>query len=114
MSYKIEVTSTFERNVRKLSKKHKSLVADLLTFREQLRNDPTKGTSLGKDCYKIRLAISSKGKGKRGGGRVITCVKIVQETVYLLAIYDKAERDTVSDNELDNMLKEAGLGEVTQ
>lgn len=82
----------------------------MLVFREQLRNDPTQGAALGKDCYKIRLAISSKGKGKRGGGRVITCVKVVQETVYLLAIYDKGERDTVSDNELDAMLNEAGLG----
>ncbi len=110
MNYRIEVTDKFEREVRKLSKKHKSLLADLLAFREQLRSDPTQGASLGRDCYKIRLAISSKGKGKRGGGRVITCVRIVQETVYLLAIYDKAERDTVSDNELDDMLHEAGLG----
>jgi len=109
MSYKIEVTEKFERDVRKLSKKHKSLLADLLTFREQLRSDPAQGVSLGKDCYKIRLAISSKGKGKRGGGRVITCVKITQETVYLLAIYDKAERDTVSDQELDDMVSAAGL-----
>jgi mRNA-degrading endonuclease RelE of RelBE toxin-antitoxin system len=109
MSYKIEVTEKFERDVRKLSKKHKSIVADLLAFREQLRRDPSQGTSLGKDCYKIRLAISSKGKGKRSDGRVITCVKVVQETVYLLAIYDKAERDTISDNELDDMLTEVGL-----
>ncbi|WP_317171803.1 type II toxin-antitoxin system RelE/ParE family toxin [Spirosoma validum] len=83
----------------------------MLVFRDQLRSDPNQGVSLGKDCYKIRLAISSKGKGKRGGGRVITCVKVVQETVYLLAIYDKSERDTVSDTELDDMLSEAGLGE---
>ncbi|MBD2754805.1 type II toxin-antitoxin system RelE/ParE family toxin [Spirosoma sp. BT704] len=111
MSYRIEITEKFERDVRKLSKKHKSLKADLLVFRDQLRSDPNQGVSLGKDCYKIRLAISSKGKGKRGGGRVITCVKVVQETVYLLAIYDKSERDTVSDTELDDMLSEAGLGE---
>ncbi len=110
MSYKIEVTEKFERDVRKLSKKHKSLLTDLLSFREQLRDDPTQGTSIGKNCYKIRLAISSKGKGKRGGGRVITCVKIVQETIYLLSIYDKSERESVSDNELDTMLDEAGLG----
>ena len=109
MNYKIEITDKFERAVRKLSKKHKSLLADLLALREQLRNDPTQGTALGKDCYKIRLAISSKGKGKRGGGRVITCVKVVQEVVYLLAIYDKVEQDTVSDTELDDMLNDAGF-----
>ena len=110
MNYRIEITEKFERDVRKLSKKHKSLLADLVAFREQLKNDPTQGAALGRDCYKVRLAISSKRKGKRGGGRVITCVKVVQETVYLLTIYDKAERDTVLDNELGDLLNEAGLG----
>ena len=110
MNYKIDVTPKFERDVRKLSKKHKSLLADLLLFRELLKGDPTQGVALGKDCYKIRLAISSKGKGKRGGGRVITYVKVVQETVYLLAVYDKSERDTISEQELNDMLQEAGLG----
>ncbi|GAB4019453.1 type II toxin-antitoxin system RelE family toxin [Spirosoma koreense] len=111
MSYKIEVTDKFERDVRKLAKKHKSLLADLILFRDQLKSNPTQGTPLGKDCYKIRLAISSKGKGKRGGGRVITCVKIINQTIYLLALYDKAQRDTISDNELDDMLNEAGIGQ---
>ncbi|CAN5873801.1 hypothetical protein BH11BAC7_BH11BAC7_16560 [soil metagenome] len=27
---------------------------------------PQVGTSIGNNCYKIRLAISSKGKGKSG------------------------------------------------
>ena len=40
---------------------------------------------------------------------MITCVKVVWETVYLLALYDKAERDTVSDEELEDMLNAAGL-----
>ena len=68
MNYKIEATPKFERDVRKLFKKQKSLLADLLLFRELLKSDPTQGAALGKDCYKIRLAISSKGKGKRGRG----------------------------------------------
>lgn len=67
------------------------------------------GQALGKDCYKIRLAITSKGKGKSGGSRVITCVKIVSNAVFLLSIYDKGEKENVSDNELDKLLKLAGL-----
>ncbi len=109
MSYKIELTNKFERDAKKLFKKHRSLAKDLIALRELLLDDPTQGAPLGKDCYKIRVAISSKGKGKRGGGRVITCVKIVQETIYLLTIYDKADQDTVSDAQLDTMLTEAGL-----
>lgn len=38
--------------------------------------NPEQGTSLGNNCYKIRLAIRSKGKGKPGGSRVTTHVQI--------------------------------------
>jgi len=54
--------------------------------------------------YKIRIAIASKGKGKRGGARVITFLKIEQEIVYLLSIYDKGETDSISDNEIKDIL----------
>ncbi len=37
--------------------------------------------------------------------RIITCVKIVGEQVFLLAIYDKSEKHSISDNERDNLLK---------
>ncbi len=55
------------------------------------------------------MAITSKGKGKSGGSRVITCVKVVEQGVYLLTIYDKSEKESISDEELDEMLKIAGL-----
>jgi len=58
------------------------------------------GTSLGNSFYKIRLSISSKAKGKSGGARVITLVKVFQEKVYLAAIYDKNEQNNISDKEL--------------
>ena len=59
----------------------------------------------GNHCYKIRLAITSKGKGKSGGARVITYVQVVHHSVYLLAIYDKAEQADIEDNDLKNLLK---------
>ena len=68
-----------------------------------------KGKSLGKDCFKIRMAITSNGKGKSGESRVITCVKIVAESVFLLSIYDKGDKENFSDNELDSLLKASGL-----
>jgi hypothetical protein len=55
---------------------------------------------------KIRLKISSKNKGKSGGGRVITCVRIVDEVIYLLSIYDKSEKESLTDSELDALLSE--------
>lgn len=76
---------------------------------EALQANPTMGEPLGKDCYKVRMAISSKNKGKSGGARLITCVKIVDDTIYLLSIYDKSEQETMDDDEIDEVLKSLGL-----
>jgi hypothetical protein len=67
---------------------------------------PVQGSPLSNGFYKIRLAIKSKGKGKRGGARVITHFKIVAETVYLVSIYDKSEKSTISDDELNQLYSE--------
>lgn len=64
---------------------------------------------MGRECYKIRLAIKSKGKGKRGGARVITCVVALKEEVTLLSIYDKSEQNDITDQELDRLLRENEL-----
>jgi hypothetical protein len=56
--------------------------------------------------YKIRLSISSKGKGKSGGARIITSIVIADEIVYLLSIYDKSEQGDISNKELQEFLKE--------
>ena len=70
-----------------------------------LSADPFEGTPIGQNCYKIRLAISSKGKGKSGGARVITYVYVEGKIVYLLAIYDKSEQTDISDSELKSRMK---------
>jgi hypothetical protein len=64
------------------------------------------GTPLGSNCYKIRLAIKSKGKGKSGGARVITYVITEKEEVILLAIYDKQVKSDLKANELNELLKD--------
>jgi mRNA-degrading endonuclease RelE of RelBE toxin-antitoxin system len=109
MSYSIVVTSSYKKQAKKIAKKHKSIKRDIEELIFDLESNPLQGIPLGKDCYKIRMAISSKGKGKSGGARVITCVKIVNEIVYLLAIYNKSDKEDISDQELDDLLKIAGL-----
>ena len=105
MSYKTTTTSRFEREAKKLLKKYPSLKSDLKELIGQLSENPALGTPIGKDCFKIRLAITSKGKGKSGGARVITFVYFKVETIYLISIYDKSERDSISDNEIEDLIK---------
>ena len=71
---------------------------------EKLEDNPEMGTPLGNNCFKIRLAIASKGRGKSGGARVITHFFIQNNTVFLLAIYDKKEQSDISDKELRELL----------
>lgn len=105
MSFSIIPTPPFEKELKQLVKKYPSLRKDIATLADKLLEEPKMGTSLGNDCYKIRIAISSKGRGKSGGARVITYVKIVATTIFLLSIYDKADAATISDKLLKERLK---------
>lgn len=50
-----------------------------------------------------------KGKGKSGGARVITFVKVVNEKVYLVSIYDKGQLDNLTKDQVIELLKKVGL-----
>ncbi len=104
MSFNVIATVPFERKLKRLAKKHKSLIKDLALVFNTLSENPRLGTPIGKDCYKVRIAIKSKGKGKSGGARIITYVRIVKNTVYLMDIYDKAEQANISDKELMQLI----------
>lgn len=100
MSFEVIVTQPFERKLKRMAKKYKSLSVDLAFLVDELAENATIGTPIGKECYKIRLAVASKGKGKRGGIRLITYVRVIKNKVYLLDIYDKSEQATITDSEL--------------
>lgn len=83
MSYSIIPTLRFEKELKRLAGKFPSLRDEFARMITNISEHPGTGGSLGNNCYKIRLAIASKGKGKRVGARVITCLYIETETVYL-------------------------------
>jgi hypothetical protein len=96
----------FVKKLKEYAKKHPSLKNDFEKLLQLLQQFPRTGSSLGKDCYKIRIAIKSKSKGKSGGARVITCVKIQDDRIYFLTIYDKSEQDTITVAELKIFLQQ--------
>ncbi|MBC8988451.1 type II toxin-antitoxin system RelE/ParE family toxin [Pedobacter gandavensis] len=95
MAFEVLLTPDFKRELKQIAKKHKQILKDLNGLIDELIENPTMGTDLGQNVYKIRLAISSTNKGKSGGARVITYVYIEGETIYLSEIYLKSEHDTV-------------------
>jgi mRNA-degrading endonuclease RelE of RelBE toxin-antitoxin system len=104
MSYRVVTTPKFEKNFNQLSKKYISLKEDLLVLIDKLAENPRLGDSLGNSCYKFRLKISSKNKGKSAGSRVITHVYVAKEFIYLLAIYDKSEIESLSQLKINELL----------
>ena len=115
MKSEVRITKSFKKAVKPSIKKYASLLQELADLEAELLVNPRTGKLLGNDAYKIRLKIKSKGKGKSGGARVISyleseVVGIVEATeemtvVNLITIYDKAEKDTISDSELRELIK---------
>jgi len=104
MSYKVQSIAVFEKQAKRLLKKYASLKNELLELVQSLKENPLQGTPIGQSCYKIRVPIASKGKGKRGGARVVTNFVVTDETVYLLSIYDKADKENLTNKELEELL----------
>lgn len=106
MSYNIIPTPNFEKELKRLAKKYSSLKTDLLILSKSLQDEPQQGVEIFKNCYKIRFAIKSKGKGKSGGGRLITFIKVVNERIYLLSVYDKSDQESITDREIKVLLND--------
>ncbi|MDT3739597.1 MAG: hypothetical protein RO257_08865 [Candidatus Kapabacteria bacterium] len=114
MNVTINVTETFKRLAKPLLKKYPSLKSELSELENELLNSPRLGEQLGNDAYKIRVAVQSKGKGKRGGMRVISYVETIifisnnqkseQIEVNLISIYDKGKTATLSNQEIKNLI----------
>lgn len=105
MSFEVKTIQVFERQAKRLIKKYPSLRTEIVELVKQLKQKPESGTPIGSRCFKIRLSIASKGKGKSGGARIITTFVVSNATVYLLSIYDKSEQDSISNQELRELLQ---------
>ena len=108
MKVEFDYLPEFERRAKELAKKYKSFTTDYQAFLDELEKNPFSGESLGHNTYKYRMAISSKGKGKSGGARVITYnLTQTEDTVLitLMSIYDKSEISNVSTAYLRQLIQ---------
>ncbi len=64
MGFQVKPIAAFRRNIRQLSKKYRSLPGDVNALVQELRLASQLGTPIGHGCYKIRLAIASKGAAR--------------------------------------------------
>jgi len=104
------ILPSFEKGAKRLIKKYKSLVDEISSFILKTENEGIQGISLGNGIYKSRLAVESKGKGKSGGLRVISYSELFfslhDNTIYLVAIYDKREISSMNKSEIERIIKD--------
>lgn len=80
-------------------------VADIVAYlaRNPQAGEEWPGTG---GCRKVR--ISGRGKGKSGGYRIVTFYSGLDLPVFLIAVFGKGERSTLSKKECNE------LGKITQ
>ena len=59
IGFKVVVSENFKKEAKRLIKKYHSLKSKLELLGKDLTEKPTFGTPLGKDLYKVRLAVAS-------------------------------------------------------
>lgn len=112
MSFVISRHHDFDVAIKRLAKRHRSMADDYAVFLNSLQANPFQGVELSPGIRKIRMAISSKGRGKAGSARVITANAFVAENegrIALLTIYDKADASSVNMNVIKQMARELGF-----
>ena len=109
MDVAIKVSEEFERQAKRFAKKYKTFVDDFASFLLSIKENPYQGVDLGSGRRKVRMAVSSKGKGKSGGLRVITFnIQVIEHEcvlVNLITLYDKNEISNVSDKYINQIIK---------
>ena len=112
MSYVIQTGKDFDVSFKKLSKRYRSLLDDYEGFLVSLQKNHFQGAELCPGIRKIRMSITSKGRGKSGGARIITANAIIAERegrIALLTIYDKEDASSVKLNVIKQMARELGV-----
>jgi mRNA-degrading endonuclease RelE of RelBE toxin-antitoxin system len=104
MSYNVLTIPPFDRQLKRLVKKFPSLKSEYDQLIGRLETEPAEGVAMSNNCYKIRIAIKSKGKGKSGGARVVNYVQVIESNVFLLTIYNKSDQEDISDKEINYLL----------
>lgn len=98
MKFEFGTLPIFDKELKRLSKKHKSLKEDINDLKKEIKKNPNIGVSLGGGIKKIRLAITSKGTGKSGGARVISKNVIISKShkkITFVFLWDKGEIENV-------------------
>lgn len=104
----VEASPTFNKNLRTLAKKYRSIRNDIQPVIEQLEQGDLPGDQIpeiGYAVFKLRIRNSDAQKGKSGGYRLIYYVKTAM-AIILLTIYTKSEQVDIAADDIRSIIAE--------
>ena len=113
MIREVRFSDDFNRAFKRLKKRYRSLPQDLKQLLASLVENPQQGIELYNGMRKLRLSFASKGRGRSGGGRVIIQLAVDDTRLTFVYIYDKSDMGNVSDEFLDQTIKDIRQGKFT-
>jgi mRNA-degrading endonuclease RelE of RelBE toxin-antitoxin system len=102
----VEAAPTFNRNLRTLAKKYRSIRNDIQPIIAQLEQGELPGdriSEIGYEVFKLRVINSDIKKGKSGGYRLIYYVKTATGII-LLTIYTKSEQANIAADDIRSII----------
>ena len=112
MNYAIVLSPSFKRSVKKLHKRFPTVKQDVKTAIEVLREHPTLGVVIpgGAGVRKFRVKNSDIPRGKSEGYRLLYYVEEQEAgTLYVLLLYAKSDQETISRQEIQQLLKDISI-----
>ena len=103
----IKDTYAFNKAVKKLKKRYRHIEKDYIAFVNTIQTINDLGIDLGGGIYKVRIANSDKASGKSAGYRLISYLKMIDNELYLMFIYDKSDMENISEKEIDSLILES-------
>jgi len=102
----VEASPTFDRNLRTLAKKYRSIREDIQPVIQQLEQGELPGDAVpgvGYAVFKLRVRNRDNQKGKSGGYRLIYYIK-TETRIILLTLYSKSEQIDIAADELQSII----------
>jgi mRNA-degrading endonuclease RelE of RelBE toxin-antitoxin system len=102
----VEASDAFEKSLRSLLKRHRSILDDLQPLIEALENNQRPGDKIpntGFDVYKVRIKNSDIGKGKSAGYRAIYYIQ-TGDRIILITLYAKSDQSNISSQAIREII----------
>lgn len=106
LSIEIAITPRFQRDLRELAKRYRSIRSDIQPLIDQLQAGEIPGDRIAGikyQVFKVRIKNSNIQKGKSGGYRVIYYLKNAQGII-LTTIYSKSDLTDVSNEIIEQAI----------